>query len=117
MLHGARGGLVVGGLFLIPSVLLVLLLSALFLLAGQEGPFSHLFWALKPVVLALVIQACWRMARCTLRGPAAVAIAALTWLGFSGLGLPPLPLPLPLSQYLLIPILIRVAWPRVAAAQ
>lgn len=88
LLHGARGGLVAGGLFLIPSVLLLLLLSALYLLAGQNGLFTDLFWALKPAVLALVIQACWRMARRSLRGPVAVAIAALTFLGFSGLGLP-----------------------------
>lgn len=88
LLHGARGGLVAGGLFLIPSVLLLLLLSSVYLLAGQQGPFSHLFWALQPAVLALVIQACWRLARRSLKGPAAVAIAALTWLGFSGLGLP-----------------------------
>ena len=88
LLHGTRGGLIAGGLFLLPSVLLLLLLSSLYALWGHLPLLAGIFWALKPAVLAIVIQACWRLGRRTLKGPLAVVIAAAALLGLQGLGLP-----------------------------
>ena len=88
LLHGTRGGLIAGGLFLLPSVLLLLLLSSLYALWGHLPVLGGIFWALKPAVLAIVIQACWRLGRRTLKGPLAVVIAAAALLGLQGLGLP-----------------------------
>ena len=88
LLHGTRGGLIAGGLFLLPSVLLLLLLSSLYALWGHLPLLGGIFWALKPAVLAIVIQACWRLGRRTLKGPLAVMIAAAALLGLQGLGLP-----------------------------
>ena len=88
LLHGTRGGLVAGGLFLLPSVLLLLLLSSLYALWGHLPLLGGLFWALKPAVLAIVIQACWRLGRRTLKGPLQLVIAAAALLALQGLGLP-----------------------------
>jgi chromate transporter len=88
LLHGTRGGLIAGGLFLLPSVLLLLLLSSLYVLWGHLPLLGGIFWALKPAVLAIVIQACWRLGHRTLKGPLAVVIAAAALLGLQGLGLP-----------------------------
>jgi chromate transporter len=88
LLHGTRGGLIAGGLFLLPSVLLLLLLSSLYALWGHLPLLAGIFWALKPAVLAIVIQACCRLGRRTLKGPLAVVIAAAALLGLQGLGLP-----------------------------
>jgi chromate transporter len=88
LLHGTRGGLIAGGLFLLPSVVLLLLLSSLYVLWGHLPLLGGLFWALKPAVLAIVIQASWRLGRRTLKGPAQVVIAAAALLGLKGLGLP-----------------------------
>ena len=88
LLHGTRGGLIAGGLFLLPSVLLLLLLSSLYALWGHLPLLEGIFWALKPAVLAIVIQACWRLGRRTLKGPLAVVIAAAALVGLQGLGLP-----------------------------
>jgi chromate transporter len=88
LLHGTRGGLIAGGLFLLPSVLLLLLLSSLYALWGHLPLLGGIFWALKPAVLAIVIQASWRLGRRTLKGPLAVVIAAAALLGLQGLGLP-----------------------------
>jgi chromate transporter len=88
LLHGTRGGLIAGGLFLLPSVLLLLLLSSIYALWGHLPLLGGIFWALKPAVLAIVIQACWRLGRRTLKGPLAVAIAAAALVGLQGLGLP-----------------------------
>jgi len=88
LLHGTRGGLIAGGLFLLPSVLLLLLLSSLYALWGHLPLLEGIFWALKPAVLAIVIQASWRLGRRTLKGPLQVVIAAAALLGLQALGLP-----------------------------
>jgi chromate transporter len=88
LLHGSRGGLVAGGLFLLPSVLLLLGLASLYVLWGHLPVLAGIFWALKPAVLAIVIQACWRLGRRTLNGPLQVLIAAGALLALQGLGLP-----------------------------
>ena len=85
LMHGNLGGLIAGGLFLLPSVLLLLGLSCLYALWGQQPLLVALFWALKPAVLAIVLQAAWRLGRRTLHQPLLLAIAvgaflALVWL-------------------------------------
>jgi chromate transporter len=69
-------------------VLLLLLLSSLYALWGHLPLLGGLFWALKPAVLAIVIQACWRLGRRTLKGPLQLGIAAAALLALRGLGLP-----------------------------
>ena len=101
LLHGTRGGLIAGGLFLLPSVLLLLLLSSLYALWGHLPLLGGIFWALKPAVLAIVIQASWRLGRRTLKGPLQVVIAAAALLGLQGLGL---------SQPLLIALAALSGW-------
>jgi len=88
LLHGTRGGLIAGGLFLLPSVLLLLLLSSIYALWGHLPLLGGIFWALKPAVLAIVIQASWRLGRRTLKGPLQLGIAAAALLALRGLGLP-----------------------------
>jgi chromate transporter len=88
LLHGTWGGLIAGGLFLLPSVLLLLLLSSIYALWGHLPVLGGIFWALKPAVLAIVIQASWRLGRRTLKGPLQVVIAAAALVGLQGLGLP-----------------------------
>lgn len=87
LLHGIPGGLLAGGLFLLPSVALLLALSSGYALWGQLPLLAGLFWALKPAVLAIVIQACWRLGRRTLQGPLPLLIAAGALVGVKGLGL------------------------------
>jgi chromate transporter len=55
---------------------------------GHLPLLGGIFWALKPAVLAIVIQACWRLGRRTLKGPLSLGIAAAALLGLKGLGLP-----------------------------
>jgi chromate transporter len=88
LMHGVRGGLIAGGLFLLPSVLLLLGLSSVYALWGQQPLLTSLFWALKPAVLAIVIQASWRVGQRTLRHPLLAAIAAGAFLSLTVLRLP-----------------------------
>jgi chromate transporter len=85
LMHGVAGGLVAGVLFLLPSVLVLLLLATVYALWGHLPLLASVFWALKPAVLALVLQATWRVGRRTLGHPfqgllALGAFAGLVWL-------------------------------------
>ncbi|HSJ06601.1 MAG TPA: chromate efflux transporter [Longimicrobiales bacterium] len=76
MLHGWRGGLVAGGLFVLPGFLSILVLSVLY--AGfQDVAFvAAVFFGLKPAVLAIVLEAMIRIGRRALTTTVARAIAA-----------------------------------------
>ncbi|MFM7265236.1 MAG: chromate efflux transporter [Cyanobium sp.] len=88
LMHGVRGGLVAGGLFLLPSVLVLLTLSSLYALWGQQPLLSSVFWALKPAVLAIVLQASWRVGRRTLHHPLLMLIALAAFVGLVVLRVP-----------------------------
>lgn len=61
-LHGWRGGLAAGLLFVIPGALVIFLLSALYAVAANLNWFAALFLGVKAAVLAIVIQALVRIA-------------------------------------------------------
>ncbi|MCS5693777.1 chromate efflux transporter [Cyanobium sp. FGCU-6] len=116
LMHGVPGGLVAGGLFLLPSVLVLLSLASIYALWGQLPVLTALFWALKPAVLAIVLQAAWRLGRRTLHTPLLVAIALAALLG---LALLQLPYPLLLAGAALLGALaarFRPHWIRAAGA-
>ena len=84
-LHGWRGGLVAGLLFVVPGALVILALSILYAAAANLGWFAALFLGTKAAVLALVIQALLRLAGRALdtrfkQGLAIAAFLALTLL-------------------------------------
>src|SRR5687768_5723671 len=76
LLNGTRGGLVAGTLFVLPGVVALLALSAIYVAWGDTTVVEAVFAGLAPAVLAIVAQAVWRVGRRTLHGPALVAIAA-----------------------------------------
>ena len=88
LLHGPVGGLLAGGLFLLPSVLILTALATVYALWGQLPLLAAVFWALKPAVVAVVLHAAWRLGRRTLQHPALTVIAALAFLGLTVLQLP-----------------------------
>src|SRR5688572_33364341 len=62
-LHGVRGGLAAGLLFVIPGALVILALAVLYALAADLGPVSAAFLGVKAAVLAIVVEALLRIAR------------------------------------------------------
>lgn len=81
-LHGAKGGLAAGMLFVLPGALVMLGLSILYVMASGIGWFAALFLGIKAAVLAIVVQALVRIAGRTLdtafkRGLALAAFIAL----------------------------------------
>ena len=60
-LHGWRGGLAAGLLFVIPGALVMLVLSMLYAVAANIDWFAALFLGVKAAVLAIVVQALLRI--------------------------------------------------------
>ncbi len=90
-LHGVKGGLAAGLLFVIPGALVILGLSILYAYAAQLDWFAALFLGIKAAVLAIVVQALVRIAGRTLNTSfkRILAISA-----FAGLFLFNLPFPM-----------------------
>jgi chromate transporter len=62
-LHGLRGAIAAGVLFVLPAVLLVAIAAALYAVYGQLAWVQTLFSMVRPAVLAIIIAALVRMAR------------------------------------------------------
>lgn len=90
-LRGTRGGLIAGGLFVLPGALVILLLAALYARFGQLPLAAALFLGIKATVIVVVIEALLRVSRKALRGGVAYGLAALA---FAGLYVFDLPFPL-----------------------
>ncbi|WDA40277.1 chromate efflux transporter [Erythrobacter sp. BLCC-B19] len=90
-LHGWRGGLAAGLLFVIPGALIILALSVLYAIAANLAWVAALFLGVKAAVLAIVVQALLRIAGRALDTGLKRALAAAA---FAGLFLFDLPFPL-----------------------
>ena len=75
-LHGKRGGVVAGTLFVLPSMFVLLALSLIYVKFGNLPWIAAMFNGLKPAVIALVVIALHRLAKRALRGPVQSGVAA-----------------------------------------
>jgi chromate transporter len=79
LLHRTAGGLMAGILFILPGVVCIMALSVIYALFGNVGIVGALFFGLKAAVLAIVIQAVFRVGKRALRNPVMVALAAIAF--------------------------------------
>ncbi len=87
-LHGVKGGLAAGLLFVLPGALVVLLLSALYAAFGQVPVVEAVFVGIKAAVLAIVLEALIKVSRRALRGGLDIAIAVAAFVGIFMLQVP-----------------------------
>ena len=88
LLHRTKGGLVAGGLFVLPGFLAIMALSLVYAAFGTVGIVQALFFGLKAAVLAIVLEAVMRIGRRALRNRVMVAIAAVAFLAIFVFGVP-----------------------------
>jgi chromate transporter len=90
LMHGVRGALVAGIVFILPGALIMLGLSLLYVTVGQVGIVDGLLFGLKCAVLAIVAQALLRMSGKVVRGKAAglLALASFAAMFFFSLPFP-----------------------------
>ena len=80
LMHGVRGGLAAGLLFILPGALVMLGLSLIYALHADAPLVQDLFFGIKAAVLAIVIEAILRIARRAFIGPAMTLIAIAAFL-------------------------------------
>ena len=88
LMHRTRGGLAAGLLFVLPSLLILLVLSWVYMAFGQLPAVAAVLYGIKPAVTAIVAAAAWRIGSRALRNGWLRAIALLAFVAIFALGLP-----------------------------
>jgi chromate transporter len=85
LMHRAWGGVVAGGLFVLPSLFILIALSWLYMAYGSVPAVAGLLYGIKPAVVAVVLAAAWRIGSRALKHPAlwAISVAAFVALLFN----------------------------------
>ena len=88
LMHGVRGGLIAGALFVLPGMVSIMALSWLYFAYGNVGPVEALFFGLKAAVLAIVLEAVRRIGSRALTNRSLVGLAAAAFVAIFFLGVP-----------------------------
>jgi chromate transporter len=88
LMHRTLGGILAGGLFVVPGIISIMALSYIYAGWGNVPIVAALFFGLKAAVLAIVIEAVVRIGRRALRNRVMVALAAFAFIGIFFLGIP-----------------------------
>ena len=61
LMHKTRGGLIAGGLFVLPSLLILMTLSYIYMRFGSTPAVAGVMYGIKPAVVAIVLFAAYRI--------------------------------------------------------
>ena len=88
LLNGTAGGLIAGTLFVLPGMVALLGLTILYLAAGSTAVVAGLFAGLAPAVIAIVVQAVYRLGRRALTHRVLAVLAVASFLALAVFGVP-----------------------------
>ncbi len=88
LMHGVKGGLAAGLLFILPSFFLLAGLAWVYMEFGSLPAVAALLYGLKPAVVAIIVHAALKMGRKTLATPFLACIAVAAFLSLAVLHLP-----------------------------
>ncbi|GAA0676964.1 chromate efflux transporter [Rheinheimera tangshanensis] len=88
LMHRTLGGVVAGLLFILPSLVLLVLLSWGYLVYGEHPWVAAIFYGIKPAVAAIVLHAAWRIGGRVMKHPLLWAIATAAFVAIFALKLP-----------------------------
>ncbi len=88
LMHRTWGGIVAGGLFVLPSLFILIGLSWVYMAYGDVPAVAGVFYGIKPAVTALVLHAAWRIGSRTLKNRWLWGIAAAAFLAIFLFGAP-----------------------------
>ena len=88
LLHRTAGGIMAGGLFILPGVFAVMGLSYVYAAFGNVSYVEALFFGMKAAVLAIVIEALVRVGKRALRNNVMIALAAVAFVGIFFFAIP-----------------------------
>ncbi len=88
LMHRTWGGLAAGGLFVLPSVFILIALSWIYLAWGDVPLVAGIFYGIKPAVVAIVLAAAWRIGQRALKHPALWAISGAAFVAIFAFSVP-----------------------------
>ncbi len=88
LMHRTRGGVAAGVLFVLPSLLILIFLSWLYIAFGHLPLMAGLFYGIKPAVTAIVLQAAHRIGSRALKNAYLWSIAGASFVAIFALDLP-----------------------------
>ncbi len=88
LMHRTVGGIMAGALFVLPSLLMFIGLSWLYVAFGDLPVVAGILFGIKPAVVAIVISAAWRIGSRTLKNRWLIGIAVLAFISISVFQLP-----------------------------
>ena len=88
LMHRTLGGIMAGGLFVLPGVIAIMALSYVYAAWGNVPIVVALFFGLKAAVLAIVVEAVVRIGKRALKNRALIGLAAAAFVGIFFLNVP-----------------------------
>src|SRR5204863_786587 len=88
LMHRTWGGIVAGALFVLPSLVILIALTWLYMAYGGVPAVAGILYGIKPAVVAIVLHAAWRIGTRTLKHPALWLIAALAFIAIFAFAVP-----------------------------
>ncbi len=88
MMHRTWGGIVSGGLFVLPSLFILIALTWIYMAYGDVPVVAGLFYGIKPAVTAIVLFAAWRIGSRALKNPLLWGISVAAFVAIFAFGVP-----------------------------
>jgi chromate transporter len=88
LMHRTLGGIMAGGLFIIPGIVAIMALSYVYAAYGNVPLIVALFFGLKAAVLAIVLEAVFRVGKRALKNNVMLALAAAAFVGIFFFAIP-----------------------------
>ena len=88
LMHRMWGGIVAGALFVLPSLVILIALSWLYMEYGDVPAVAGILYGIKPAVVAIVLHAAWRIGSRALKRPTLWATAAGAFVAIFLFGVP-----------------------------
>jgi chromate transporter len=88
LMHRTWGGVIAGGLFVLPSLFILIALSWVYIAFGEVPIVAGLFYGIKPAVTAIVVHAAHRIGSRALKNGWLWAIAAASFVAIFALNVP-----------------------------
>jgi len=88
LMHGTRGGIAAGALFVLPSLVILILLSWIYMVWGGTPLVAGLLYGIKPAVTAIVLFAAWRIGSRILHNEILWAITVAAFIAIYIFGVP-----------------------------
>jgi chromate transporter len=88
LMHRTWGGIVAGALFVLPSLVILIALTWLYMAYGDVPAVAGILYGIKPAVVAIVLHAAWRIGTRALKRPTLWAIAAAAFVAIFAFSVP-----------------------------